>query len=178
MRHCVDLWREISRDFYRCLYISANIKTIIFDRLLVCCYDSELNWVAIMRSEYARLLGLQGAITIIGAIITYFAVTPQAAQSVAYGSSISLVGALFLTWRYRQGARHKSLDAEWQVRQAYRTAVERFVGMTLLLAIGFGLLRLAPLWMLAGFIAGQLAWLVIPVWIGLDWTRLKTKNKK
>ncbi len=131
-----------------------------------------------MRSEYAYLVGLQGAITIIGAIITYFAVTPQAAQSVAYGSSISLAGALFLAWRYRQGTRDKTLGVEWYVRQAYRTAVERFVGMTLLLAIGFGLLRLAPLWMLAGFVAGQLAWLVVPVWIGRGWTRLKKKNDK
>jgi len=36
-----------------------------------------------------------------------------------------------------------------------------------LLAIGFGLLKLAPLWLLAGFVSGQLAWLAVPVWISL-----------
>ena len=131
-----------------------------------------------MRSEYNRLVGLQSAITIMGTIIALFTVSPQAAQSIAYGSSIPLAGSLFLAWRQGQGARHENLGAGWQLRHAYRTAVERFLGMVFLLAIGFGILRLAPLWMLAGFVAGQLAWLVVPVWIGRCWTRLKTKNDK
>ena len=126
-----------------------------------------------MRPEYIRLVGLQCAIMIFGAILTYFVVTPLAARSVAYGSCVALVSALLLSWRLRQGERHENSGAEWCLRQAYRTATERFVVVIFLLASGFKLLELAPLWMLAGFVAGQSAWLVVPVW-----TRLRTQNDK
>ena len=126
-----------------------------------------------MRSEYIRLVGLQCAIIIIGAILTYFVVTPLAARSVAYGSCIALVSALLLSWRLKRGERHENLGAGWCLRQAYRTAIERYVAVIFLLASGFKLLELAPLWILVGFIGGQSAWLVIPVW-----TRLRTQNDK
>ena len=118
-----------------------------------------------MRLEYRRLLGLQGAIIIIGAAATYFVVTPLAAKSVAFGSCIALVSALFLAWRLRQGDCKENASAEWHLRQAYRTAIERFVWVAGMLAAGFKLLGLMPLWMLAGFIVGQSAWLTIPIWM-------------
>ena len=126
-----------------------------------------------MRPEYIRLVGLQCAIMIFGAILTYFVVTPQAAKSVAYGGCVALVSALLLSWRLKQGERHENSGAEWCLRQAYRTAIERFVAVIFLLASGFKLLELAPLWMLVGFVMGQSVWLVVPVW-----TRLRTQNDK
>ena len=127
-----------------------------------------------MRFEYIRLAVLQCAITIIGAVLTYFfVVTPLAARSVAYGSCIALVSTLWLSWRLKQGECHEGLGAESCLRHAYRTAIERFVWVFFLLALGFKLLELAPLWMLLGFVVGQLAWLVAPVW-----TRLRTQNDK
>ena len=117
--------------------------------------------------EYTRLVGLQVAIMIFGAVLAYFVVTPSAAKSVTYGSCVALLGTLFLAWKFKQGEHRESLGAEWYLRQAYRTAMERFVWVAVMLAAGFGLLKLAPLWVLAGFIAGQAAWLVIPVWMKL-----------
>lgn len=130
-----------------------------------------------MRPEYARLAGLQGSITIIGAAITYFVVTPLTAKSFAYGGSVALVSTLFLAWRLSQGERRENLGAEWYVRQAYRTAIERFAGVIFLLALGFQLLKLAPLWTLSGFIIGQSAWLVVPVWARLRTGLDKTENE-
>lgn len=124
-----------------------------------------------MHPEYIRLVGLQGAITIIGAVLTYFVVTPLAAKSVAYGSCVTLVGTLLLAWRLRQGERRENPGAEWYLRQAYHTAIERFVWVAFMLAVGFGLLKLAPLWVLAGFVAGQAAWLAAPVLM-----KLRTQN--
>lgn len=123
-----------------------------------------------MRPEYIRLVGLQCAIMIIGALFTYFVVTPQAARSVAYGSCVALVSVLLLSWRLKQGAR-ANIGAEWYLRQAYRTAIERFVLVVFMLAAGFGLLRLAPLWVLAGFVAGQAAWLAVPVLMKFENTK-------
>ncbi|MBI3903924.1 MAG: ATP synthase subunit I [Nitrosomonadales bacterium] len=109
----------------------------------------------------------------LGTITTYFFVTPQAARSVAYGSCIALIGTLFLAWRLKQGESKESSNAEWHLRQAYRTAIERFVWVAVMLAIGFGILKLAPVWVLAGFVTGQAAWLLVPVW-----TRWKTGLNK
>jgi hypothetical protein len=121
-----------------------------------------------MRPDQTRLAGLQGVITIIGAAVAYAAVTPLAAKSVAFGGCVATMGTLLLAWRFVLGARQEHLGVEWVLRHAYRTAVERFVLAVCLLAIGFGVLKLAPFWLLAGFVFGQLAWLAVPVW-----TRLK-----
>lgn len=121
-----------------------------------------------MRPEYIRLVWLQGVITVIGASCAYLLVNPPAAKSLVYGSCVALLSTLFLAWRLRQGERRESLDADWALRQAYRTAVERFVWTTIMLATGFGLLKLAPFWMLAGFVVGQAAWLLVPIWMKLE----------
>ena len=117
-----------------------------------------------MRPEYFRLAGLQGAITIICAITAYFIGTPLAAKSVAYGSSVALVGTLFLAWRFHQGEARVEASAEWYLRQAYRAEVLRFAWAAAMLAAGFWALRLSPPAVLGGFVATQLAWLLHPVW--------------
>lgn len=124
-----------------------------------------------MRAEYARLIGLQSAIVISGAAVVYKVVDLPAAKSFVYGSIVAMVGALFLAWRYKQGLRHS--DAGVVLRHAYRTAIERFIWAIFLLALGFKLLELAPLWLLAGFVVGQAAWLLAPIWM-----RLRTQNDK
>jgi hypothetical protein len=124
-----------------------------------------------MRPEYIRLVLLQGVITIVGAFFTYIFVTPPASKSLVYGSFIALVSTLFLAWRFKQGERKESLGAEWALRQAYRTSIERFVWTAVMLGVGFGLLKLAPLWILAGFVVGQVAWLLVPIWM-----KLRTQN--
>lgn len=121
--------------------------------------------------EYARLVGLQGAIMALGAVLTYFVVTPLAAKSVAYGSCVAVVGTLLFAWRFMQGESRENSDAAWYLRQAYRTAIERYVWVVFMLAAGFGLLRLAPLWVLAGFVAGQAAWLAVPVLMKFENTK-------
>jgi hypothetical protein len=82
-----------------------------------------------------------------------------------------LIGALYLAWRLKQGERQLDDSAEQVLRNAYKTAIERFVWAALMLALGFKFLELTPLWLLAGFVVGQVAWLFVPVWI-----RLRTQN--
>jgi F0F1-type ATP synthase assembly protein I len=124
-----------------------------------------------MRTEYARLLGLQTAIVITGAAVTYKVVDLPAAKSFVYGSLVAIIGALLIAWRYKQGLRHS--EANQILRHAYKTSIERFVWAIFLLALGFKLLELAPMWLLAGFVVGQVAWLLAPIWM-----RLRTQNDK
>ncbi len=116
-----------------------------------------------IRSEYIRLVGLQGVMGIFGAALTFFVVTPLAAKSVAYGTCVALVSTLLLAWRHMLGERREYMGAVWYLRQAYRSAAVRFVWVASMMAVGFGLLKLAPLWVLAGFVTGQAAWLAVPV---------------
>lgn len=120
-----------------------------------------------MSPEQIRLAGLQGVITIISASVAYVASTPLVAKSVAFGSCVAMLGTLLLVWRFATGARHEAEGAGRVLRDAYRTALERFVLMACLLAIGFKLLALVPLWVLVGFVIGQMAWLIVPAWIRL-----------
>lgn len=124
-----------------------------------------------MRTEYARLIGLQAAIVITGAAVTYEVVDLPAAKSFVYGSMVAIIGALLIAWRYKQGLRHS--EANQILRHAYKTSIERFVWAIFLLALGFKLLGLAPMWLLAGFVVGQVAWLLAPIWM-----RLRTQNDK
>ncbi|MEJ1958643.1 MAG: ATP synthase subunit I [Nitrosomonadales bacterium] len=120
-----------------------------------------------MRPEHIRLIWFQGVIIIMGAGFTYFIVAPPAAKSFVYGCCIAWLSTVFLAWRFRQGERQEGLDAGRTLRQAYRTAIERFAWTAIMLALGFGYLKLAPGWLLAGFVAGQAAWLLIPIWMKL-----------
>lgn len=124
-----------------------------------------------MRPEYSRLICLQGATIITGAISAYWIATPLAAKSLVYGGCTALLSTSFLAWRHRQEERRGSPDAGQTLRQAYRAAIERFVWVAAMLGAGFGLLELPPLWMLAGFVMGQTAWLLLPAWVNL-----RTKN--
>ena len=121
--------------------------------------------------EYARIIWLQGAITTIGAVFTYWIATPPATKSLVYGGSVALASTLLLAWRSRQAERKREQDAGKILRQAYRAAIERFAWIIVLLGTGFGPLKLASPWVLAGFVVGQAAWLLLPLWVNL-----RTKN--
>ncbi len=121
-----------------------------------------------MRPEYRRLVGLQSVIAVAGATVAYFAVSYLVAKSVAFGGSIALASTLLLAWRFQRGKRNENASAEWHLRQAYRVAFERFVWAVGMLIVGFKLLEFVPLWMLAGFLGGQAAWLIAPIWMRVE----------
>ena len=116
-----------------------------------------------MSPEFARLALLQSAIIITGTFFTYIFVTPIASKALAYGGLVTLFSTLLVIWRQKQGKEKKEMEADWVLRQAYRTGIEKFTWTIIMLAVGFGLLRLTPLWTLVGFLVGQVAWLLIPI---------------
>jgi len=68
-----------------------------------------------------------------------------------------MANVLLLEWRRGRADRGRALSAGESLRLLYRTALERFVLVALLFAVALGVLQLAPVAVITGFIVGQLA---------------------
>lgn len=79
------------------------------------------------------------------------------AGSVCCGGLIAMANVLLLEWRRGRADRGRALSAGESLRLLYRTALERFVLVALLFAVALGVLQLAPVAVITGFIVGQLA---------------------
>jgi ATP synthase protein I len=76
-----------------------------------------------------------------------------------YGVSVALSLSLVLVWRERQSMRHPEWDQRRLFKLFIQTGIERLVVLVGLLAVGLGVLKLAPLPLLLGLILAQFAWL-------------------
>jgi F0F1-type ATP synthase assembly protein I len=77
------------------------------------------------------------------------------AAAAAYGGGIAIVNATLLAWYIHRGRRIRSANAYRALRSIYLSSALRLMTIIAMLAFGFGWLELAPLVLLAGFIAGQ-----------------------
>lgn len=77
------------------------------------------------------------------------------ACSVLFGGAIAMGNLLLLAWRRSRTDRGPVLSASRSIRVLYRSALERMGLVVLLFALGLVVLRLEPLALLTGFIAGQ-----------------------
>lgn len=79
------------------------------------------------------------------------------ALSAAFGGLTALSNVLLLAWRRKRSDGGRAMDAQQSLLVLYRSAFERFVSVILLFLLGMVVLRLDPLALLSGFIAGQAA---------------------
>lgn len=89
------------------------------------------------------------------------------ALSAGFGGLIACSNTVLLEWRRYRVDSGRVLSAGASLRVLYRSVLERFLLVALLFVLGMGVLRLEPLALLTGFIAGQL---------GLVITGIKRKN--
>jgi ATP synthase protein I len=82
-----------------------------------------------------------------------------AALAACYGVLVALAASLLIMWRERVAIQHP----EWGGRKLFglfiRTGLERLFAVVVLLAVGFGVLKLAPLPLLLGLAVAQTGWL-------------------
>lgn len=81
----------------------------------------------------------------------------EAALSALYGGSISVVTTLLQLWQLQRGSLLPAGDAGGNLGFLIRCAAERFLLALLMFVLGLGVIGLAPLPLLSGFVAGQLA---------------------
>lgn len=84
-----------------------------------------------------------------------------AASAVLYGGGIALVNVLLLGWRAHRADRAGALTARQSLAVVYLSAVERFLAVAALFALGIGVLELAALPLLIGFVSGLPALLLM-----------------
>jgi ATP synthase protein I len=78
------------------------------------------------------------------------------AAAAIYGGGTAVANTAILAWKIRRGKRQPQGDAYRQLREIYFSSAQRLAALIVLLAVGFGVLKLEPLALLAGFIAGQI----------------------
>ena len=100
---------------------------------------------------------LQLALVAVTSIVFYTIYGGFQAGSVWFGGLTATLNIGWLQWRRQRADAGRALSAGQSLRLLYRSALERFVLIALLFALGLGVLKLDPLALLTGFIVGQLA---------------------
>ena len=107
--------------------------------------------------EIRPLIALQLVLLVAVSVVFFLHAGIHAAGAVWFGGVTAALNAGLLQWRRRRAEAGRALGAARSLRLLYRTALERFVLVVALLALGLGVLELAPLALVSGFVAGQLA---------------------
>lgn len=107
-----------------------------------------------------RSLAIQFASVLVLGLIAWLQAGSATALAVFYGAGAALISSGLLVWRFKQGERNYHCDAGRHLKSFYRSSLERYVVVGAWLAIGFGLLNLAGLPIVLGFVIGQLAWVL------------------
>ena len=110
-----------------------------------------------MASSVRKLVMLQLLLTAVTSVVFFLFYGGFQAGSVWFGGAIACANGLLLEWRRQRADSGRALTAGESIRVLYRTALERFVLVALLFAVGLGGLQLDPPALLTGFIMGQLA---------------------
>ena len=104
-----------------------------------------------------RLAVLQLALLAVTSIVFLTIYGAFQAGSVWFGGLTASLNVGWLLWRRQRADAGRALSAGQSLRLLYRSALERFLLVGLLFALGLGVLKLDPLALLTGFIVGQLA---------------------
>ena len=119
-------------------------------------YANKLLYAA-LRKQLLLQMVLTTAVTLLYLV---FSGTP-AAKGAAFGGAMALSNTLLQLWHWWRFERKGGSGSAQNALLFYRIAIERFVMTLALFALGLGVLKLMPLPLMSGFIAGQLALLVM-----------------
>ena len=110
-----------------------------------------------------KVLWLQAVMTLTAAGIIYSVnLSPNYWLAVLCGGFISALNGALLAWRMTHAAINSANEneAHYQLRNMYLYAAERFLVVSVLLALCLGSLALPSFLLLGGFVGGQVVFLV------------------
>jgi ATP synthase protein I len=122
-----------------------------------------------MDRRIRRVLSVQFVFFLAAGMTAYGVWGLDVAGATGFGAIIAIANTVLIAWHMRPGSGKSNkggeLGAQHYLRQFYRSWLERYLVVGILLALGLGGLKLMPLALLAGFILGQLIWIIAPLTI-------------
>lgn len=112
-------------------------------------------------SGIRRVAIAQAGLALISALVGAAVAGAAAGLALLYGGLVAMAVSAVLVWRERQSMQHPEWDQHRLFRLFVRAAVERMLLLVGLLAVGLGVLGLAPLPLMLGLVLAQLAWLAL-----------------
>lgn len=106
-----------------------------------------------------RILVIQLATSVVAAA-GFMLQGPWGALSAFYGGMTSIVLALLSVRGFRSANKHALSDPKKSMMILYAGAVQRFVAVLVLLALGLGVFKLEPLAVFVGFAMAQASYLM------------------
>jgi ATP synthase protein I len=107
-----------------------------------------------------RPLLVQGGLVVLAALVAGGLGGVGTGLAALYGGAVALANTTLLFWRWHKGVRDYHCDADRHLRSFYRSGMERFFVVLILLSAGFVWLDDHRLALLAGFLVGQMAWML------------------
>jgi F0F1-type ATP synthase assembly protein I len=89
--------------------------------------------------------------------LTYLVWDLESAMAMLFGGAMVVINTVIQQWGHFRATKTAGNDLQRNMRIIYRTAAERFIITLALFAVGIGVLRLEPKFLIAGFIVLQLA---------------------
>ena len=114
-----------------------------------------------MDSGIRRLLLFQCSLVAATAAVFLVIFETYSAVSVCYGGCIAAVNALLLARCAHRDVKAPDRSPQQSLAAVYLCVVQRFLSAALLFALGLGLLKLEPLALFSGFIAGQFVMVIM-----------------
>jgi ATP synthase protein I len=102
------------------------------------------------------VLRLQLLLVGLAAVVLFVLYGRLQALYALFGGAMAVLKVILLEWRRYQADSGRVLSAGQSLWALYRSAIERFALVLALFALGLGVLRLEPLPLLMGFMAGLL----------------------
>ncbi len=112
--------------------------------------------MSLVRS-FRKLAALQLTLVMVTSVLFYLWSGAGAAVATLFGGGIAMVNVALLLWRRERAERGRAMSAGESIRLLYRSALERFIAVIALFALGMGALKLYAPALLTGFVVGQLA---------------------
>jgi len=114
----------------------------------------------VMRAQ-TTIVVYQVLLVLIAALAVYHLFSdPQVVKASVYGGLISVMMSLLMSFRTHQGLKKLRRGSHRGSFYIYLGVIERLVIAVALFVVGFMLLKLSPIYVVVGLIAGQLGFLV------------------
>ena len=110
-------------------------------------------------NQSERVVRIQFAVTALIAVL-FIVQGPWAAISAIYGGLVSVASTYLLRWGVARATELAKKDPRQSMLTLYAGAVQRFIGVIVLFALGMAVIELLPLAILVGFAGAQLSFVL------------------